>query len=527
MKRLALLVPYLFATACALGPTYHRPKVGSSTTTYQPASAGEDSSRATFDSLAASRDSMIHLPGDTMKAPPAGEAAGGRTADFPNLNYKLSDSAANISWFDLFQDTVLTQLVTTAVNENRDVRVAVATINEYRALLGQSTASFFPQIDANAQAGKAKPAFGAGITIPSSSVALVQGTLNWELDFWGRLRQTREGARNDLLAQEDSRRAVVLDLVSTVAAAYLRLRELDVDLEISRNTLRSNQQTLDLARQRFNRGVISELDVRQFEANVADPAAQVANYQRQVQQQEDTVAFLLGHYPGPIPRGRPLNEVMAQVDVPVGVPSTLLDRRPDVREAEHNLVAATARVGAALDDRLPKFTISGNWGLEAFDTTHTTFKFPGPGKFDAAGNQTYQIFLGVSVPIFHGGALKSAQDAAQARREQARYLYERTVLDATREVDGALVEVRTDREQVIAQQTQVNALRRALQLANDRYAAGVSSYLDVLNAERSLFTAEVSLTAAERQGLVGVIALYRALGGGWPVKGYHLEGAGK
>jgi multidrug efflux system outer membrane protein len=521
MKRLVLLVPYLFATACALGPTYHRPKVDSPTA-YQPPSAVEDSTKATYDSLAASRDSMIHLPGDTMKLPPAGEASGRRTNESPAPNYKLSDSAANIAWFDLFQDTILTQLVTTAVNENRDVRVAVATINEYKALLGQATGPLFPQIDANGQLGRAKPAFGAGIKIPASNVALAQATVNWELDFWGRLRQTREGARNDLLAQEDSRKAVVLDLVSTVTAAYLRLRELDLDLEISKNTLRSNQQTLDLARQRFNRGVISELDVRQFQANVADPAAQVANYTRQVRQQEDTLAFLLGRYPGPIPRGRPLNEVLAQVDIPVGVPSTLLDHRPDVRQAEHALVAATARVGAALDDRLPKFTISGNWGAEMFDTTHTLVRYH--GQFDAISNQTYQIFFGVSVPIFHGGALKSAQDAAQARREQTRYLYERTVLDATREVDGALVEVRTDREQVIAQQTQVNALRRALQLANDRYAAGVSSYLDVLNAERSLFTAELSLTAAERQGLVGVITLYRALGGGWPVAGYKVEG---
>jgi outer membrane protein, multidrug efflux system len=267
--------------------------------------------------------------------------------------------------------------------------------------------------------------------------------------------------------------------------------------------------------------VISELDVRQFEANVANPAAAVANYERQVRQQEDTLAFLLGHYPGAIPRGKPLSEVLAQVDVPVGLPSALLERRPDVRQAEHSLVAATRRVGAALDERLPTFTITGSWGAEAFDTA----RFVPRGQFDALGNQVYQIFFGVSIPIFHGGALKSAQDAAQARREEARYMYERTVLDATREVDAALVEVRTDREQVVAQQTQVNALRRALQLANDRYSAGVSSYLDVLSAEQALFTAELSLTAAERQGLVGVVTLYRALGGGWPVAGYHLEGS--
>ncbi|HZS57864.1 MAG TPA: efflux transporter outer membrane subunit [Gemmatimonadaceae bacterium] len=523
MKRLWLVVPYLFATACALGPTYHRPK-GASPTAYQPPAGVEDSTKATYDSLAASRDSMIHLPGDTMRGPPAGEAAGQNTAKFPALSYKLSDSAANISWFDLFQDSVLTQLVTTAVNENRDVRVAVATINEYRAALHQATGPLFPQLDLNGSTGRAKSAFGPGFVIKPYNTLQATANLSWELDFWGRLRQTREGARNDLLAQEDSRRSVVIDLVATVAVAYLHLRELDLDLEIARNTLRSNQQTLDLARQRFNRGVISELDVRQFEANVADPAAQVANYERQVRQQEDTVAFLLGHYPGPIPRGRALNEVLSQVDIPIGVPSQLLERRPDVREAEHNLVAATARVGAALDERLPKFTITGDYGYNGFDNKRW---FPRGDFWNYNNNNVYQIFLGVSIPIFHGGSLAAAQDAAQARREESRYLYEKTVLDASREVDGALVEVRTDREQVIAQQTQVNALRRALQLANDRYAAGVSSYLDVLNAERSLFTAELSLTAAERQGLVGVITLYRALGGGWPVAGYKLEGNGK
>jgi len=525
MKRLlALLVPYLFATACALGPTYHRPKVDSPTA-YNPPSATEDSSRATFDSLAASRDSMIHLAGDTMRPPPAGEASGSRTKDSPTPNYKLSDSAANLTWFDIFQDTVLTQLVTTAINENRDVRVAVATIAEYRATLGQATGPLFPQIDANGQFGREKETFGPGLSFPAFNVLQATANLSWELDFWGRVRQTRDAARNDLLAQEDSRRNVVIDLVSTVAAAYLRLRELDLDLQIAQNTLHSNQQTLDLARQRFNRGVISELDVRQFQANVADPAAQVANYTKLVRQQEDTMAFLMGHYPGRIPRGKPLSDVIAQVDVPVSIPSTLLERRPDVRQAEHNLVASTRRVGAALDDRLPKFTITGSWGSETLDALPYVH-IPGE-RFTAGAAQIWQLFFGVSVPIFHGGALAAAQDAAQARREQTRYLYERTVLDATREVDEALVEVRTDREQVVAQQTQVNALRRALQLANDRYAAGVSSYLDVLNAERSLFTAELSLTAAERQGLVGIVTLYRALGGGWPVPGYKLEGAGK
>ncbi len=516
MKRLLPIALLAFATGCPVGPGYHRPDVTPPPSAYRPPSTLEDSLRPTFDSLAASRDSMIHLPGDTMHAPPAGEASGGRTGSFMTPNYKLSDSAANITWLDLFQDTVLKDLVVTALNENRNVRIAVATIREFRGDLGVATGGLFPQIDATGQSGREKVAFGPGVVIPPINVLQAQANLTWELDFWGRLRNTRQAARNDLLAQEDSRRSVVVDLVATVAVAYLHLRELDLDLEISKNTLASNQQTLELSRQRFNRGVISELDVRQFQANVADPAAQVANYERQIRQQEDTIAFLLGHHPGPIPRGRALSEVLSQFEIPVGVPSTLLERRPDVRLAEHNLVSATARVGAALDDRLPKFTITGSWGAEAFDTQ----RYLPQGQFTSLNNQVYQIFAGVSVPIFHGGALQGQQDAAQARREEARYTYEKTVLNATREVDGQLVEVRTDREQVVAQQTQVNALRRALQLANDRYAAGVSSYLDVLNAERSLFTAELSLTAAERQELVGVVSLYRALGGGWPVPGY-------
>jgi outer membrane protein, multidrug efflux system len=494
-----------------VGPRYHRPPVAPPTA-YRAPSVLEDSLKPTFDSLATSRDSMNRAgPGDQSGVAPAGSTV--------NPSYRLSDSAANISWFDMFQDTVLTGLVTTAINGNRDVRIAVATIEEYRADVGVARGQFFPQVTAVGQTGREKVAFGSNFVIPPQNLLQATANVSWELDFWGRLRQTHTAARNDYLAKEDSRRSVVIDLVSTVAIAYLRLRELDNDLEISRQTLATRQQTLALARQRFDRGLISELDVRQFQANVADPAAQVANFEKLVHQQEDTLSLLLGHYPGAIPRGRELTGVLKQFDLPVGAPSNLLERRPDVREAEHNLVAANARVGAALDDRLPKFTVTGQWGAEAFDGKRY---FP-RGEFGQTNNQIYQIFAGVSIPIFTGGSLKSAQDAASARQRQARYFYEQTVLNATREVDASLVEVRTDQQQVIAAQTQVNALRRALQLANDRYAAGVSSYLDVLDAQRSLFTAELSLTAAERQGLVGVVTLYRALGGGWPVAGYKLE----
>jgi multidrug efflux system outer membrane protein len=510
----APVVVLLFAAGCAIGPGFHRPNTNPPAA-YRPPSASEDSLRPTYDSLAMSRDSMAARKQDTAVSK-ADAAAQAQT----HIDFKLQDTLANITWFDLFQDTVLKQLVIEAINNNRDVRVAAATIQEYQADLGVATGGLFPDFTVQGQSGREKIAFGPTFTIPAENYLTATANVSWELDFWGRLRNTRSAAKADLLSQEESRRAVVLSLVSNVAAAYIQLRQLDLDLDVAERTLASRQETFRLASERLSRGYIAELDARQFQGDVGDAAATVATYQKQIAQTENQLRLLLGAQPGPIPRGRPLNEVLADIELPVGLPSTLLARRPDVRQSEAEYAAATKRVGAAIDNRIPKVTITGDWGFETFDTKRY---FPG-SQFDAGYNNIYQVYLGVSVPIFDFGVLANQQHAAEARREEARYSYEKTVLTALHDVNNYLAEVRNDRTQVVALQTEVQALRIAYQLSKDRYNAGYASYLDVLTAERSLFTAEQQLIAAQGTALVGVVDLYQSLGGGWPLPGKKEAG---
>jgi len=307
--------------------------------------------------------------------------------------------------------------------------------------------------------------------------------------------------------RQEDRRALELSLISDVATGYVDLREADRNLEIARRTLASRQLTLALARQRLEQGLISELDVRQFEAEVASPAASVADFERQVAQQENALSVLVGRNPGAIARGHSLTDLVARIPVPAGVPSALLEHRPDVRSAEAALRAATARIGVAEAARLPTFIISGQYGTQS-----TEFS-----KWFGSGTKIWQAFAGVSVPLFTQGRPGGEQvNVARARAEQARSQYEQIVLVAVREVEDALVALRTAQDRAAAQQRQVVALRRALELANMRYQNGVSSYLDVLDAQRGLFGAELSLTQAERDQLVAAVQLYKAVGAGWP-----------
>jgi multidrug efflux system outer membrane protein len=295
--------------------------------------------------------------------------------------------------------------------------------------------------------------------------------------------------------------------VGDVATAYLQLRQLDLALEISRRTLTANRETFRLARRRFDQGLISELDVRQFESEVASPAASVALLEGQITQTENQLSVLVGRNPGIIPRGRPLTEVLGELSVPAVLPSSLLERRPDVREAEAQLHAATARIGVAKGDLFPKLIVTGDYGTYSPNTD---------GLFKK-NSEIYQILGGVSMPIFTGGKVGKQVDVARARAEQSRYSYEQTVLTALREVEDAVAGVRASRNQVAAQQTQVDALRRALRLAEMRYQSGASSYLDLLDSQRSLFGAELSLAQVQGQQATAAITLYKALGGGWPV----------
>lgn len=497
MGRLLAALAVCFVAGCAVGPSYRRPDLDLPASWRAP-SAVADSLRPFYDSLLAYRDTLPLEPGAPLKLTPRDSLPAGLVL--------LSDTTANLVWFDLLLDPELRQLVETALTENRDVRVALAVIDEYRAQYGVAKSDAFPQIGLTVQGGRTQTVLGSLGSFTYNWIEAVAG-LQWELDFWGRIRRASEAARNDLLAQEENRRAVVLTLVSDVASAYLQLRELDLELEISQRTLTANRETLRLAKRRFDQGLISELDVRRFESEVASPAASVAQLEGQISQKEAQLSVLVGRNPASIRRGRPLTEVLGSLEIPAYLPSALLERRPDVRQAEEQVHAATARIGAATGDLLPKFTITGAYGTFSRNTSEL-FK---------ANSQEYQILGGVSVPLFTGGRLRKQVSVARARAEQSRYQYEQTVLTALQEAEQALVGVRAARNQVAAQQTQVDALRRALRLAELRYEAGSSSYLDLLDAQRSLFSAELSLAQQQGQQATAAVTLYKALGGGWPV----------
>lgn len=475
----------LAAAGCAIGPST-RVTAPAATAVRIPDSLTAPAARRFLDSLIQVRereDSGVRVPAPRPLA---------------------LDPASDQPWLEVLQDSQLVALVRIAVANNRELRLAVARVREYRALLGVARSELFPQLSFNAIAAESQVAFGS-FPVQTFNVVKLTGDLAWELDFWGRLRRQTQAAGFDFQGREEDERAALVSLVSDVVTAYLQLRELDQALAISEQTLESRRATLALARRRFTEGVISELDVRQFEAEVAAPAARVADFARQRAEKEHQLGVLLGQLPGPIGRGRALAQVVQAVSVPDSIPATLLLRRPDVRRAERDFQAATARVGLAMGNRLPKVMIVGQYGRQ-----NQLFR-----RLFSDSNEIYTAQVGVSIPLFTGGRLLDQQRAARARVEQARARYEQTVLTAFSEADDALIGIRLGRDQLGAQQTQVQALARAYALAVQRYQNGVSSYLEVLDSQRSLYNAQLSLVAQERQYLGATVRLYKALGGSW------------
>jgi multidrug efflux system outer membrane protein len=413
-------------------------------------------------------------------------------------------SASSAAWLDIIHDPTLARLVETAVSQNRNVQVAIARINEYRANVGIARAPLLPSVTLNAGESTNQVALGAGAPI-GYRAARVTGDLSWEIDFWGRIRGGIDAANADLGAQQAAQQATVLTLVGDVASGYLRLLELDQERAIAERTLSSRQSTLDLARVRFTSGLTSELDVRQFEAQVAAPAVTLAQAERNRAQTANNLNVLLGEGPANIPRGLPLDQVVSALVVPDSLPASLLARRPDVVQAERTYAAAMARVGVADAARWPTISITGSYGSQAGT----------PGNVFGSQTGVYQALIGLSFPVFDNSRLASMSAAARARAEQARASYEGTALNALREANDALVAVRTSRDEAVAQATQANALRQALELATLRYQAGLATYLDLLDAQRSLFGAELALSQAQLGELTAAVQLYKAIGGSW------------
>lgn len=415
-------------------------------------------------------------------------------------------SIANLPWWNLLRDEQLHALIRIALAENKDLQRAVATVEEFQARAFIARSDYLPGVIASGNA----PAFGRKTVFLFPGFAnpfnyYLQGNLSWELDIWGRIQRSSEAARADLLSKEENRRAVVIQLISAVGEAYFNLLQFDAQLDIARRTLHAWEESVRISHARLKQGLSSRLDMDQFEAERANAAARAAELERQMVQAENQLSVLLGRKPYTITRGRPLGEQVMPPEVPAGLPSDLLQRRPDLLQSEQQLAAATARIGVAKADRFPKLTLTGLLGSASPQLSQF---FSDPASYGAAG-------AGFTGPLLNGQFLGFQQEVAEAQAKQALADYEKAVLTAFREVEDALVAVRTARDQHKAQQQQVNALQSALRLAELRYKGGLANYLDVLVARRNLFEAELALTGSRRLHLVSVVLLYKALGGGW------------
>jgi multidrug efflux system outer membrane protein len=415
-------------------------------------------------------------------------------------------SIADLPWWEFFKDPTLQDLIREALAANQDLALAAARVDEARAIVGIARADFYPQVAGTANGGYGQPASERLVPgIKEQARYTLEASASWEMDLWGRVRDSRNAAFADLLASEDGRHAVVLSLVSGVAQAYVELRALDLQLEIAKSNAETRKGTLDLFEARALGGIASDLEVNQARSDLAVTMAVIPETEMLIWMKEHELSVLLGRPPGPIARGVALIEMPAVPDLPSGVPAQLLTRRPDVLAAEQGIIAAGKRVGVARADRLPTLSLTGFIGLDAR-------KVPDVFTPEAL---VWNAGAALFAPIFQGGRLASLEEAARARLDQSIAVYRKAVEVALREVADASAGVVKLRDARAARQTQVTATTAAAQLAMGRYQGGVSSYLEVLDAQRQLFDSQLNLATTVRDQLTSVVQLYRALGGGW------------
>jgi len=466
--RKAILLSTLLLVSCAVGPNYRRPDV---------------------------------------QAP-----ANFRGASFDQLSTPSTTSLADTKWFDLFKDDVLKQLITTAIAGNFDLRIAAERIMQSRSELGEQRSFLFPTVDAQAQFAAVRTSKTGSFKLPAGSTLLSDVSytqfgfsLGWELDVWGRVRRLNEAARAQYLATEEARRGVTTTLIADVTSTYMALRELDLELEISQKTRKVAEDSLRLTQIRHRQGAVTALDESQAEQFLYSATAQVASTEREIGQTENALSVLLGNSPGDIPRGRTLEELQTPLAVPAGLPSPLLERRPDIREAEQTLIAANAQIGAARAQYFPQIDLTAFMGGQSRALTGL---FTGPAR-------AWTFASPASLPIFNAGRIRSRVQFAEAVQREMVVSYDKTIQNAFREVSDALIGYEKTREQRSQQERLVQALRETNRLSEMRYRGGIESYLQVLDAERNLFQGELALARLRQQELTAVVQLYRALGGGW------------
>jgi len=446
--------------------------------------------------------------GPDYARPPVVSPEGWRDAAAADPN-----TLANTPWWELLSDPQLQEMIRAALIANKDLAIATERIAETRARLGFVKADLWPAIDIEGKAGVIDPSGEitdlTGGDADKVDFYALAGTVSWEIDIFGRIRRATEAQRALLLAAEETHRAVVISLVAEVARVYVELRDADRRLEIARRTLESRAEYVKMAKLRFEGGVTSEVDWRQAEAELHRTESFVQQFELVARQKENEMSVLLGRNPGAITRGTPVQETIIPPHIPSGLPSSLLDRRPDILAAEQQLVASNANIGEAKALLFPRIALTGDYGVQSLDS----------GTLFTGGAKSFSLIGGLIQPIFNAGKNRRRVEVTESVMRQTLYGYEKTILNAFREVEDALIGYGKLGEQRASQGSRVEAERKVLQLAEVRYRGGVTDYLEVLDAQRSLFSAELDEVQAITGQLVSLIRLYKALGGGWPSVG--------
>lgn len=462
MKRALLIIAaasFVFASACTVGPNYQRPKV----------------------------DAPASYRGATPE-----QTSG--------------ESLADEKWWTVFQDAQLQSLIRVALKQNYDVRVAATRVLQAQAQIVIARSNEFPNVSAGPGITGTRfpgiPGVFSGYSYAADELS-VSGT--WNIDFWGRYRRATEAARAQLLAAEWAQRAVVSSLVENVATAYFQLREYDLELEIAKRTLAARQQSEKLTQTLEEGGATSLVDVRQAQQLVEQAAESIPQTEQAIAQEENQISVLAGQNPGDVPRGLSITDQPLPPAVPAGLPSQILERRPDIREAEQNLVAANANIGVARAQLFPQISLTGNGGLESI----------GLGNLFTWGNRMWNWTVSLTQPVFNAGALRAGVRQAEAQQQQLLLTYEESIETAFRDISNSLVAYRKYREYYEHQQALTTAAREAANLSEVRYRGGVTSYLEVLTDQTTYFSAELNLARARLNEQLGLVQVYNALGGGW------------